>query len=107
MSGGCSLVTAHRLLIAVASLEEHGLKDAWASGVVVHGLRCPEACGIFANQGLNPCLLLSCPVCSIDAVHPTDTCTFFSVFIYCYQETKQSQISCNMVSPENAKEGNR
>lgn len=29
---------------------------------------------------------------------------FFFVFLYCYQETKQPQISCNIVSPENAKE---
>ena len=27
------------------------------SGVVAHGLRCPEACGIFPDQGWNPCLL--------------------------------------------------
>ena len=27
------------------------------SVVVVHGLNCPEACGIFPNQGLSPCIL--------------------------------------------------
>ena len=25
--------------------------------VVVHGLHCSEACGIFMDQGLNPCFL--------------------------------------------------
>lgn len=28
-----------------------------ASGVVAQGLRCPEACGIFPDQGWNPRLL--------------------------------------------------
>ena len=44
--------------------------EAWALGhvgfsscgsgsvVVVHGLGCPIACGIFMDQGLNPCLLI-------------------------------------------------
>ena len=30
---------------------------AQASEVVVHGLSCSAACGIFPDQGLNPCLL--------------------------------------------------
>ena len=29
----------------------------WASGVVVHGLSCSEACGISPDQGSNPCPL--------------------------------------------------
>ena len=29
----------------------------WASVIVMHGLCCPEVCGIFPDQGLNPCLL--------------------------------------------------
>ena len=29
----------------------------WASVVEAHGLSCPAACGIFPNQGLNPCPL--------------------------------------------------
>ena len=70
MSRGSSLVVAHRLLIAVVSLvAEHGLQGMQASGVtaprfqsagsvvVAHGLRYPEASGIFPDQGLNLCLL--------------------------------------------------
>ena len=28
-----------------------------SSVAVAHALSCPEACGIFADQGLNPCLM--------------------------------------------------
>ena len=71
-----SLVAVHRLLIAVACLVEHGLQSAWASiaaargsavvglrlcsagaVVVAHRLSCSMTCGIFPNQGSNPCLL--------------------------------------------------
>ena len=33
--------------------------DAWSAGstVVVHRLSCTAACGIFPDQGSNPCLL--------------------------------------------------
>ena len=49
---GFSLVVMLGLLIAVASLAaEHGLI------AVVHRLRSSEACGIFPDQGSNPCLL--------------------------------------------------
>ena len=56
-SGGDSLVVLG-LLNAVASLVvEHGLKGAQAqqlqpmgSGLVVRGLNCPTACGIFRDQ---------------------------------------------------------
>ena len=53
-----SLIEASRLLIAGASLvAEHGFQGAWASVVVVLGLSCPMACGIFLEQGLNRCPL--------------------------------------------------
>ena len=76
-SGGCFLVAVRRLIIAVASLvaeprlqgmrasvvaacgsvvAAHGLQST-ASVVVVHGPSCPVACGIFPDQGSNPCLL--------------------------------------------------
>ena len=43
-------------LLAVASLvAEHRLQGAWASVVVAHGLSCLKACGIFLDQGSNPC----------------------------------------------------
>ena len=58
------------LLIVVASLfAEQGLQVAWASAVAVlrlsttgpvvvaHRLSYPEACGIYPDQGSNPCPL--------------------------------------------------
>ena len=52
------------LLIAVASLvAEHELQQMWLLGsstssvVVVHGLSFSVACGIFPDQGSNPCTL--------------------------------------------------
>ena len=62
---GCSLVAVGGLLIAVAShTAEHRL---WAVGlqslphvssiVAAHRLSFSEACGIFSDQGLTPCLL--------------------------------------------------
>ena len=51
-----SLAAVHRLLIATASLvAEHGLQKT--ASIVVHGLCCPVACGIFPDQGSNLCLL--------------------------------------------------
>ena len=56
MSRGYSLLVVRELLIAVASLvAEQGLQGTWASVVVVQGLSCPAACGIFLDQGSNPC----------------------------------------------------
>ena len=54
---GLQFIVVHGLLIAVASLfAEHRLWNA-GSVVVAHGLSCSEACGIFPDQGGNPCLL--------------------------------------------------
>ena len=58
-------VAVRGLLIAVSSLvAEHGLQvrglqQLWPLGsvVVAHGLSCSAACGIFPNQGSNPCPL--------------------------------------------------
>ena len=66
----------HRRLVAVASLVvEHSLESMWASvmqrmglvvavyrflntgSIAVHELSCSMACGIFLEQGWNPCLL--------------------------------------------------
>ena len=63
---GLLFVAAPQFLIAVVS---HG--RAWAgtlaSVVVAHGLSCSTACGIFLDQGSNPCTLRwqvdSCPLC--------------------------------------------
>ena len=53
-----SLIVVYGLIIVVASLVvEHRLKGTQVSVVVVHGLDCPMACGIFPDQGLNLCLL--------------------------------------------------
>ena len=57
-SGGYSLVAVQEALIAEASrVVSQGLKGTRALEVVVHGLRCSVACGIFPDQGLNPCPL--------------------------------------------------
>ena len=49
-------VAACRLLVVVVSLV--GAPRLWSTGsvVVAHGLSCSMACGIFPDQGLNPCL---------------------------------------------------
>ena len=74
---GLLFVVVHGILIAVACLVvEHGLqtcglRQLWHVGsvvvahglqsagsvFVVHGLSCSMACGIFPDQGLNPCPL--------------------------------------------------
>ena len=64
---GCSLVAARWLLVTVASFAEtsSGCVDfrscgSWAlstGAVAVLRPSCSEACGIFPDQGLNPCLL--------------------------------------------------
>ena len=56
VSGGYSLIAVLGLLIAEASFAaEHCL---WSMGlVVVHGFSCSETCGIFSNQGSDPCPL--------------------------------------------------
>ena len=52
-----SLISVYRLLITVAS----SCCGMWALGlagsVAVHSLSCPEASGIFLEQGSNPCPL--------------------------------------------------
>ena len=68
--GGYSLVAVHELLIAVAFLiaepqaldkrtSEPVAPRLWSIGsvVVTHRLGCHAACGIFPDQGSNPCLL--------------------------------------------------
>ena len=47
------LLTASVSLVVALRLSSDG------SVVVAHGISYPRACGIFLNQGLNPCPLLS------------------------------------------------
>ena len=61
---GLLFVAVHRLLIALASLVAELNSGGWTqqsqfpgSVVVVHGLSCSMAFGIFPDQGSNPCLL--------------------------------------------------
>ena len=54
---GLSLVAVHGLLIAVASLSRSRALGVRASAVVAHRLSCSAACGVFPDQGLNPCPL--------------------------------------------------
>ena len=57
-SAGYFLVDMLRLPIAVASLvAAHRLQSARASVAVVHGFSCLVTCGIFSDQGSNPCPL--------------------------------------------------
>ena len=56
-SGGYYLDVVLGLLIALASLVAEQIPGLQGSVVVVHGLSCPAACGIFPDQGLNPCTL--------------------------------------------------
>ena len=99
-SWGCSLVAVHRLLVAVASLAEHGLWEAWVSAVaahvlcgaalglwspgsivVAHGISCFTACGIFPNQGSNLCLL-RWQVDSLSLSHQGTPCLVFGEEIF-------------------------
>ena len=50
-------VTAHRLLIAVASLVVEKVPGSWVSIAVAHRLSCSVARGMFLDQRLNPCPL--------------------------------------------------
>jgi hypothetical protein len=45
------------LTAAMSLVEEHRLLGMGASVVVVRGLSCPAACGIFPDQGSNWCPL--------------------------------------------------
>ena len=57
-SEGYSLAVVCKFLIMVASIVlEHRLWSLWAFVVVVHRLSCSAACGIFPDQGRNPCRL--------------------------------------------------
>ena len=51
---GCFLAVVCGLSLWCLLVAEHGLWSLRASVVVVHGLSCPVACGIFLAQGLNP-----------------------------------------------------
>ena len=55
---GYCLIAVHGLLIVAASpVGDHGFQSTWASVVAANGLCCPAACGIFPDQGSNPCPL--------------------------------------------------
>ena len=54
-SGGHSVAVCGVLIVA-ASLVEQGLQDV-GSAAVLQGLSCHMACGVFPDQGLNPCPL--------------------------------------------------
>ena len=53
---GYSLVVVRRLIYVISPVAEHGLQSL-GSRVVACGLSCPTACGVFLDQGSNPCLL--------------------------------------------------
>ena len=51
-----SLVVMRRLIYVISPVAEHGFQSL-SSRVVVCGLSCPTACGVFLDQGSNPCPL--------------------------------------------------
>ena len=55
----CGLLIAVASLVAEHGLQAHGLQQLWHAGsvVVAHGLSCSAACGVFPDQGSNPCSL--------------------------------------------------
>ena len=65
---GLTLVVASRayspvagrgfLFVVASPVAAHRLQGVQASVVVVRRLTCPEACGVFLEQGSNPCPLL-------------------------------------------------
>ena len=62
--GGFSCCRARALGTRASVVVAHGLQQLWLAGlqstdsvVVVHGLGCSMACGIFPDQGSNPCPL--------------------------------------------------
>ena len=55
--GGSSLAAVLGLLAVEASLDVEPWPRALRAVVVLNGRVCPAACGIFLDQGLNPCPL--------------------------------------------------
>ena len=115
-SGGCSLVVAHRVLIAVASVVgEHRLWAAWASVVVVqapeHWLR---SCGIWTEllRGNGTPLQYSCLENPMDggawwaAVHgvaKSQTRLHFHFSLPCIGEGNGNPLQCSCL--ENPRDG--
>ena len=66
VSGGysslrCTGFSLRWLLVSEHGLQSRRLQQLWHAGsvVVAHGLSCSAACGIFPDQGLNPCPALA------------------------------------------------
>ena len=57
VSGGCSSLWCAGFSLRCLLLLGPRALGAWASVVVAHRLSCSTACGIFPDQGSNPCLL--------------------------------------------------
>ena len=80
MSGGSSLVSVHSLLIAVVSLvRARGLQNT-GSVVVARELSRPVICGIFSDQGSNPCPLHWQQILYHSATTEAPTVSFHSFF---------------------------
>ena len=89
---GLLFIEGQELLIALASLvEKHGLQQLHHLGSVAgaHGLSCSKACGIFPDQGSNPCLL-HCQTDSYPLYHwgspdaPLGGAIFLTFFCNCF-----------------------
>ena len=73
---GLLFLEMYRLLIVVVSLVKHRLQGT-CPAVVTHGLNCSAACGIFPDQGLNPC-----PLHWQEDLQPLDDQESYSVFMH-------------------------
>lgn len=85
---------------SLLSIHELGIADRWPS---LGGGHYKNRISWDSGSGYFLCLVISHRSCLSNQY----SYTFLSVFIHCYRETKQPQLSCNTVSPENAKERNR
>ena len=78
-SGSNSLVIVCRLLIVMASLVKHGLRNT-DSRVVAHRFGCSIACGVFPDQGSNTCLL-HCQLNSLPLSHQGSPGLTFLIYV--------------------------
>ena len=89
---GLLFIAARGLPIAVAPHVKHGLlarglQSLWHAGsvVVVHGFSCSTACGIFLDQGSNPCPCIGRQIlnhCTTREVPPALLFIFFNSTCY-------------------------
>ena len=115
-----SLVVAHRLLTAVAYLfAEHGLHGVWAQQLRLQGsgaqaqqlwsmnLSSSTVCGIFLDQGSNPCLP-SRQKGSLPLKHQESNCIIYTTLLGNFIDRSRLRRQLNIVprSPETPEPSN-